>query len=114
VVHGPVDLTQVVCEMCRQRADEPRHVGDSAGRDCASAFRAVDSYFHASVWTCPSCGRTWLAGYHEDFSDTPIEDEWGKRIRIYRLLTPALVAQINAAIGSRSLDIDSFGKSKPA
>jgi hypothetical protein len=55
-----------------------------------------------------------LDGYHEDFSDTPIEDEWGKRIWIYRLLTPALIEQISAAMGSRSLDIDSFGKPQRA
>jgi hypothetical protein len=110
-----VDLNQESgCITCRQRAHEWRHVGDSVGRDCASAFHEVDSYFHATLWTCPICARTWLDGYHEDFSDTPIEGEWGRRIWIYRLLTPPLVAQINAAIGSRSLDIDSFGKSQSA
>ncbi len=100
---------ELSCETCHQRADELRHVGDSVGRNCASAFRAVDSYFSASLWTCPSCARTWLDGYHEDFSETPIEDEFGQRFRIYRLLTPALVAQVNAAMDSRSLDLDSFG-----
>jgi len=76
--------------------------------ECSTSFRAVASYFHAAIRTCPSCSTCWLEGYYEDFSARPIEAEWGDRHWILRLLTEPQVDQIEAARGKSALDIDTF------
>ncbi|MCA1842400.1 MAG: hypothetical protein LC792_04270, partial [Actinobacteria bacterium] len=76
--------------------------------DCASSFRRVNSYFTAKLYTCPECETVWLVGYHEDFTDKPVEAEWGERPFILRPISSERVEQIRTAAGTRALDLDSF------
>lgn len=96
------------CDVCR--GWDGKLSSERSGRtsDCPTSFRAVASYFHAAIRTCPSCGTCWLEGYYEDFGDRPIEAEWGDRHWILRPLTEAQVDQIEASRGMYVLDIDTF------
>ena len=97
------------CSICLAWSASGPSPDEREATDCASSFGAKASYFAAAVWVCRSCGSAWLQGYYEDFSQTPIEAEWGDRHWIWRSITPAQVHEISAASGSHSLDIDVFG-----
>lgn len=108
------------CQDCRsrrakhQRGDafnataSPLDDGVKKVRDCGSSFRPVKSYFSASLMECARCGSIWLLGYYEDMDAVPIEAEWGKRVWTWRFLRRRHVAEVEAADGTRSLDIDTF------
>ncbi len=103
------------CARCRQWIGEynyttHRHGELVDGGDCASSFIEVDSYFSARLLRCPICSTAWLLGYHEDFSNTKIEDEWGERIFVIHPITAEQFEAIKAAAGTASLDLDSFGR----
>lgn len=76
--------------------------------ECTSSFRAVKSYFSASLMECQRCHTIWLLGYYEDMDAVPVEAEWGERTWIWRPLRREQVAEIEAAHGSCSLDMDTF------
>ena len=96
------------CDICRQWGQSPS--GERAGRriDCSTSFRAT-AYFQAAIWECSTCGTRWLEGYYEDFTDTPIEAEWGDRRSVWRPLTDQQADEIDVARGAHSLEIDTFG-----
>jgi len=75
-----------------------------------SAFTAesTHSYFDAQIGFCPSCRTPYLVAYDEDFSDTPVEDEFGKRIWVYNPLTDERRSLLLAAVGIESLDFADF------
>ena len=80
--------------------------------NCNDAFKPIYSYFSATLLKCPACDLLWLLGYYEDFTNTPIADEWGERIFVKRHVTEAEVAVIERHRGFRDLDISSFGQSE--
>lgn len=96
------------CEVCRQGEPLAGSSGLDKIEDCASSFKAINSYFTANLLRCRHCGTTWLQGYHESFDGLPVEAEWGVRTWIFRALTFERTAEIEAARGTGSLDIDSF------
>ena len=71
-----------------------------------SAFTAESThgFFDAQIGFCPSCRTPYLVAYDEDFSDTPPEDESGKRIWVYNPLTDERRSFLLAAVGTKSLD----------
>jgi hypothetical protein len=75
---------------------------------CTTSFRRVGAYFSVSVVRCLRCGTTWLSGYYEDFDSVPIEAEWGVRRWVWRPLMSEHIAEIQAADGSGTLDLDTF------
>lgn len=95
------------CDDCRQGLSNRDDSGFLV-TDCASSFRPVDSYFSARLKRCSTCDTTSLEGYHEDFTDTDVMDEWGKRIFIWRPLSEDQIAEIAKAQGTSSLDVDTF------
>jgi hypothetical protein len=109
-------VAQAGCDWCLGALGHVRQVrailrgeAELERSDVASSFQEKDSYFSAELLTCPRCGTAWLQGYHEDFTKTPIEAEWGERHYILRPLTPHHVNEIRRAAGKRRLDIDTFG-----
>lgn len=98
------------CESCRQWG--PGWIRESdVISECADSFQEVDDYFSAKLVGCPSCGATLLDGYHEDLSTRAIGD-FGDRTWILRELTPEHIGEIEAARGTRSLQIDTFAGSE--
>jgi hypothetical protein len=79
--------------------------------ECTSSFQAIKSYFSVYVMRCRRCGALWLAGYYEDFDARPVTAEWGERTWVWRPLTPDHVARIEAANGTRALDLEEFAVS---
>jgi hypothetical protein len=88
--------------------------------DCADSFQEIDSYFSAELIRCPRCRATWLEGYHKDLrtrwtdwrTGTGTIGDSGDRTWILRPLTPEQVAEIEAARGTRSLQLDTFAGSE--
>src|SRR5712691_3836197 len=100
-------MNEVGCNTCSQW--QPAHLRAGHSSDCGASFEVRNSYFHAALWRCPSCGAAWLEVYYEDFSNSPIESEWGERTWIWRPLTLEQVGEIEAARGTHSLDLDTLG-----
>jgi hypothetical protein len=75
-----------------------------------SAFTAesTHSFFDAQIGFCPLCRTPYLVAYDEDFSNTPVEDEFGKRIYVYNPLTDERRSLLLVAVGSKSLDFADF------
>ena len=103
-------MVEAGCQVCRRWDGREPPPSESVTTDCKSSFALFgEVYFYAKLLNCRSCGSTWLCGYHEDFSQTPIEAEWGERHWIWRSITRAQVEEVAAASGSHRLDIDTFG-----
>lgn len=83
------------------------------GRIVASSFHLPFEYFDAYLVQCDRCSTTWLGGYIEDFSERDVYAEWGDRWWTMRALTPELLAQIDAADGTGSLDLKTFAADRP-
>ena len=83
------------------------------GRIVASSFHLPFGYSDAYLVKCEECSTIWLAGYVEDFTGRPVEAEWGDRWWTVRALTPQLLAQIDAADGTGSLDLKTFAADRP-
>lgn len=107
-------MDEMGCDECRDRGlmgKKPEPISD-----CADSFEEIDSYFSAKLVRCPRCRTTWLEGYHEDLrtrrydpkTGTGTVGDFGDRTWILRPLTAEHVAEIEAARGTRSLQIDSF------
>jgi hypothetical protein len=94
------------CETCR--AWHLNRPGSQPASDCTDAFREIDSYFSATLTRCADCGQVWLAGYHEDLSNRPLDEDFGDRTWMLRPLTAAQLAEIDAARGIRRLELDTF------
>lgn len=103
-------MTSFACEACRTFVDEGNSEKLDLVSDCRSSFRRINDYFTANLRRCPNCSTIWLEGYHEDFTGRPISAEWGKRVWIYRPLSPDRVTEIRAAEGTESLDISTFAQ----
>lgn len=109
--HAPTCQTMVTdvddtagCEQCRAWVRAIDH-GPMLVEDVAHRFERKFDYFSARVFSCPECECSWLSGYYEDFTDTPIEAEWGRRTWILRPLTNDDLRSLDA--GER-LNIDTF------
>ena len=85
----------------------PQH-GLEQVSECTTSFQRVKTYFSVQVMRCRRCDGIWLLGYYEDFDAVPIEAEWGLRRWTWRPLTSEHVAQIEAATGQGTLDLDTF------
>jgi hypothetical protein len=73
--------------------------------DVAHRFESKCSYFTAQLFRCPECRCSWLSGYYEDFTKTPIDSEWGERTWILRPLTDEHLQSLSVG---EHLDIDTF------
>lgn len=99
-------MNDVACDRCGERPRFHDEVYESTSYK--NSFGRVKDYFSADVVRCRTCQRPWLQGYYEDFTDRPVEAEWGVRAWIWRPLTEDQVAEIVTAEGTGALDIDSF------
>ena len=102
------------CEACHQWMREFNNGQMVQIADCKSSFRKKHSYFSVDILKCPACGATYVSGYYENFDDTPIEDEFGKRTWITRVVSDQQIREIELAKGSETLDIDSFARNEDA
>jgi hypothetical protein len=66
------------------------------------------SYFHCGLYRCRTCGVCQADVYFEWDDAETANEEWGHRERFARLLTAAQLATIEAARGTRSIDVASF------
>jgi len=116
-------MASEICDDCLQRTLKNRR-GDlfnptanpfDDGLDellkCTSSFQPIKTYFSVSVMKCRRCGAVWLLGYYEDFDGLPVMAEWGVRKWVWRPLTSDHFAQIEAAAGTGTLDLEEFALS---
>lgn len=98
-------MKELVCEECKILGTSQ----DLQFRDCTSSFLVLYSYFSVKVFTCFTCANMWIEGYYEDFSNTPIWEEFGKRFFINRKINREELNQIIQAENKNILDINSIG-----
>jgi hypothetical protein len=101
-------VAETGCDSCRQALRTLGNEGLEKLGDLKDSFQSVNGYSSAQLLGCPHCRTAWLEGYIEDFTDVPVEVEWGARTWIYRPLSGYEVARIYAARGTRGLNLRDF------
>ena len=97
-------MNDKVCEVCKKNDT----IQDVKSRDCTSSFISKNSYFSVNVSVCFTCSNIWVEAYYEDFTDVPIENEFGRRVWINRQINQSDLDQIINSMCTNALDIDSF------
>jgi len=98
-------MKELVCVACKELGNNQ----DIKCRDCTSSFISQHSYFKVEVYTCFTCSDMWIECYYEDFTNTPVWEEFGERFFIKRKINRIELNQIIQAENLSSLDINSFG-----
>jgi len=96
---------ETTCAKCKKLGV----INNIQSTDCSNSFTRKFDYFSVKIYACFECNDIWIEGYYEDFTNTPIEEEFGKRTWINRYINKAQLNEIIAAANKETLDIDNFG-----